>query len=490
MTATTEQATGAAASTPGVGRVARVTGPVVDVEFPVEAMPALYNALNVDVVFNADEEQGADRSTLTLEVAQHLGDNLVRAISMQPTDGLVRGAEVRDSGGPITVPVGDVTKSHVWNALGKPLDVPESSLEITERWGIHRPAPAFDQLESKTEVFATGIKVLDLLTPYVKGGKIGLFGGAGVGKTVLIQEMIYRVAEEFGGVSVFAGVGERTREGNDLFGEMTESGVINKTALVFGQMDEPPGTRLRVALSALTMAEYFRDVQKQDVLLFIDNIFRFTQAGSEVSTLLGRMPSAVGYQPTLADEMGVLQERITSTRGHSITSLQAIYVPADDLTDPAPATTFAHLDATTVLSRPISELGIYPAVDPLDSTSRILDPRYVGDEHYQVASQVKEVLQRLKDLQDIIAILGIDELSEEDKVLVGRARRIQRFLSQNMFVAEAFTGQPGSFVPVDETITSFKALINGEFDHIPEQAFFMCGGIEDVERNAAKIAKG
>jgi F-type H+/Na+-transporting ATPase subunit beta len=365
--------------------------------------------------------------------------------------------------------------------------VEESSLEITERRGIHAQAPTFDQLESKTEVFWTGIKVIDLLTPYVKGGKIGLFGGAGVGKTVLIQEMITRVAKNFGGVSVFAGVGERTREGNDLFLEMTESGVINDTALVFGQMDEPPGTRLRVALSALTMAEYFRDVQKQDVLLFIDNIFRFTQAGSEVSTLLGRMPSAVGYQPTLADEMGMLQERITSTRGHSITSLQAIYVPADDLTDPAPATTFAHLDATTVLSRPISELGIYPAVDPLDSTSRILDPRIVGDEHYAVAARTKEILQRYKDLQDIIAILGIDELSEEDKVLVNRARRIQRFLSQNMFVAEQFTGMPGSFVPVEETIASFRALAEGEYDHIPEQAFFMSGGIEDVERNAAKL---
>ncbi len=362
-----------------------------------------------------------------------------------------------------------------------------STLDITERWGIHRQPPAFDQLESKTEVFWTGIKVIDLLTPYVKGGKIGLFGGAGVGKTVLIQEMITRVAKNFGGVSVFAGVGERTREGNDLFLEMTESGVINDTALVFGQMDEPPGTRLRVALSALTMAEYFRDVQKQDVLLFIDNIYRFTQAGSEVSTLLGRMPSAVGYQPTLADEMGMLQERITSTRGHSITSLQAIYVPADDLTDPAPATTFAHLDATTVLSRPISELGIYPAVDPLDSSSRILDPRIVGDEHYAVAARTKEILQRYKDLQDIIAILGIDELSEEDKVLVNRARRIQRFLSQNMFVAEQFTGMPGSFVPVEETIASFKALAEGEYDHIPEQAFFMSGGIEDVERNAAKL---
>jgi F-type H+-transporting ATPase subunit beta len=376
----------------------------------------------------------------------------------------------------------------VWNTLGKPLDVEESTLKITDRWPIHRQPPKFDELEPKTEMFVTGIKVIDLLTPYVKGGKIGLFGGAGVGKTVLIQEMIYRVSENFGGVSVFAGVGERTREGNDLFLEMTESGVINKTALVFGQMDEPPGTRMRVALSALTMAEYFRDVKNQDVLLFIDNIFRFTQAGSEVSTLLGRMPSAVGYQPTLADEMGQLQERITSTRGNSITSMQAIYVPADDITDPAPHTTFAHLDATTVLSRPISELGIYPAVDPLDSTSRILSPLYLGEEHYAVAQRVKEVLQRYKDLQDIIAILGIDELSEEDRVLVGRARRIQRFLSQNMFVAEAFTGQAGSFVPLEETIASFRALTNGDYDHLPEQAFFMAGNIEDVEKNASKLA--
>jgi F-type H+-transporting ATPase subunit beta len=413
---------------------------------------------------------------------------MVRAISMQPTDGLIRGATVKSTGSPISVPVGDVTLGHVWNTLGKPLDVEESSLKITQRWPIHRQPPKFDELEPKTEMFVTGIKVIDLLTPYVKGGKIGLFGGAGVGKTVLIQEMIYRVSENFGGVSVFAGVGERTREGNDLFLEMTESGVINKTALVFGQMDEPPGTRMRVALSALTMAEYFRDVQNQDVLLFIDNIFRFTQAGSEVSTLLGRMPSAVGYQPTLADEMGQLQERITSTRGNSITSMQAIYVPADDITDPAPHTTFAHLDATTVLSRPISELGIYPAVDPLDSTSRILSPLYLGEEHYAVAQRVKEVLQRYKDLQDIIAILGIDELSEEDRVLVGRARRIQRFLSQNMFVAEAFTGQAGSFVPLEETIASFRALTNGDYDHLPEQAFFMAGNIEDVEKNASKLA--
>ena len=486
MTATTE----ATSITTGVGRIARVTGPVVDVEFPPDAMPGIYNALKVDVTFGSGVDGGeADSRELTLEVEQHLGDNMVRAISLQPTDGLVRGAEVRDTGAAISVPVGDVTKGHVWNTLGEPLDVPASSLEITERWPIHRQPPPFDQLESKTQMFETGIKVVDLMTPYVLGGKIGLFGGAGVGKTVLIQGMIHRVAENFGGVSVFAGVGERTREGNDLFGEMTESGVIDKTALVFGQMDEPPGTRLRVALSALTMAEYFRDVQKQDVLLFVDNIFRFTQAGSEVSTLLGRMPSAVGYQPTLADEMGQLQERITSTRGHSITSMQAIYVPADDITDPAPHTTFAHLDATTVLSRPISELGIYPAVDPLDSASRILDPTYIGQEHYTVARRVQQILQRYKDLQDIIAILGIDELSEEDKILVGRARRIQRFLSQNLFVAEAFTGQPGSFVPLSETLASFKALADGEYDHIPEQAFFMCGGVEDVERKAAELAK-
>lgn len=474
------------------GRVARVTGPVVDVEFPVDGMPQIYYALHVDVDLPAADENienTTQRRELTLEVAQHIGDGLIRAISMQPTDGLVRGAEVRSTGAPIEVPVGVVTLGHVWNTLGEPLDVPASSLDIKERWPIHRASPPFDELEGRTEMFVTGIKVIDLLTPYVKGGKIGLFGGAGVGKTVLIQEMIYRVAEEFGGVSVFGGVGERTREGNDLFLEMTESGVINKTALVFGQMDEPPGTRMRVALTALTMAEYFRDVQKQDVLLFIDNIFRFTQAGSEVSTLLGRMPSAVGYQPTLADEMGQLQERITSTRGHSITSMQAIYVPADDITDPAPHTTFAHLDATTVLSRPISELGIYPAVDPLDSTSRILAPQYIGEEHYQVAQRVKEILQRYKDLQDIIAILGIDELSEEDRVLVGRARRIQRFLSQNMFVAEAFTGQPGSFVPLDETVASFKALANGDYDHVPEQAFYMAGGIEDVEAKAVALEK-
>ncbi|HSE56363.1 MAG TPA: F0F1 ATP synthase subunit beta [Nocardioidaceae bacterium] len=473
-----------AAETFGVGRVVRVIGPVVDVEFPVDAMPDIYNALHVDVSLSGEDK------TLTLEVAQHVGDNIVRAISMQPTDGLVRGTDVRDTGEAISVPVGDITKGHVFNAIGECLNLePGQRLEVTERWPIHRKAPAFDQLESKTQMFETGIKVIDLLTPYVQGGKIGLFGGAGVGKTVLIQEMIYRVAENFGGVSVFAGVGERTREGNDLIGEMTETGVIEKTALVFGQMDEPPGTRLRVALSALTMAEYFRDVARQDVLLFIDNIFRFTQAGSEVSTLLGRMPSAVGYQPTLADEMGVLQERITSTRGHSITSLQAIYVPADDITDPAPHTTFAHLDATTVLSRPISELGIYPAVDPLDSTSRILDPRYVGDEHYNTARRVKEILQRYKDLQDIIAILGIDELSEEDKILVNRARRIQRFLSQNTFVAKAFTGLDGSFVPITETIEAFTKIADGEYDHVPEQAFFLCGGLDDLERNYQALQK-
>jgi len=486
MTTTAEQTSEQQEAT-ATGRVARVIGPVVDAEFPGDAMPEIYNALTIELDL-AGQGEGEGTKTLTLEVAQHIGDNMVRAISMQPTDGLVRGSTVTNTGAPISVPVGDVVKGHVFNALGVPLDVPASSIEVKERWPIHRSAPSFDQLEGRTTMMVTGIKVIDLLTPYVDGGKIGLFGGAGVGKTVLIQEMIRRVAQEFGGVSVFAGVGERTREGNDLFTEMTESGVIESTALVFGQMDEPPGTRLRVALSALTMAEYFRDVQKQDVLLFIDNIFRFTQAGSEVSTLLGRMPSAVGYQPTLADEMGVLQERITSTRGHSITSMQAIYVPADDITDPAPHTAFAHLDATTVLSRPISQLGIYPAVDPLDSTSRILDPRYIGDEHYRIAQRVKEILQKYRDLQDIIAILGIDELSEEDKIIVARARRIQRFLSQNFFVAKQFTGQEGSFVPLEETLRSFDALCNGEFDHLPEQAFLSVGGVEDVEKKAAQLA--
>ncbi|MQA05350.1 MAG: F0F1 ATP synthase subunit beta [Streptosporangiales bacterium] len=463
------------------GRVARVIGPVVDVEFPTEAMPELNHALEVEV------ELLGEARTLTLEVAQHLGDNLVRTICMQPQDGMVRGTPVRSTGAPISVPVGDQVKGHVFNVLGKCLDEPDLQLS-GETWPIHRSAPKFVDLAPKTEMLATGIKVIDLLTPYVQGGKIGLFGGAGVGKTVLIKEMIIRVARNFGGTSVFAGVGERTREGNDLFLEMSEDGVINDTALVFGQMDEPPGTRLRVALSALTMAEYFRDVQEQDVLLFIDNIFRFTQAGSEVSTLLGRMPSAVGYQPTLADEMGQLQERITSTRGRAITSMQAVFVPADDYTDPAPATTFAHLDATTELSREVFALGIFPAVDPLTSSSRILDPLYVGEEHHQVASRVKEILQRYKDLQDIIAILGIDELSEEDKVIVGRARRIQRFLSQNMYAAEQFTGQAGSFVPLDETIASFKALCDGEVDHLPEQAFLLCGGLDDVKENAKKLS--
>ncbi|MFD4431584.1 F0F1 ATP synthase subunit beta [Nocardia sp. NPDC058497] len=463
------------------GRVVRVIGPVVDVEFPRGAIPALFNALNADI------KLASVAKTLTLEVAQHLGDNIVRTISMQPTDGLVRGASVTDLGKPISVPVGDIVKGHVFNALGDCLDSPGLGRD-GEQWGIHRKPPSFDQLEGKTEMLETGVKVIDLLTPYVKGGKIGLFGGAGVGKTVLIQEMITRIAREFSGTSVFAGVGERTREGTDLHLEMEEMGVLQDTALVFGQMDEPPGTRMRVALSALTMAEYFRDVQHQDVLLFIDNIFRFTQAGSEVSTLLGRMPSAVGYQPTLADEMGELQERITSTRGRSITSLQAIYVPADDYTDPAPATTFAHLDATTELSRPISQKGIYPAVDPLTSTSRILEASIVGDRHFQVANEVKRILQKYKELQDIIAILGMDELSEEDKVLVGRARRLEKFLGQNFIVAEKFTGQPGSVVPLEQTIDDFDRVCKGEFDHFPEQAFNSCGGLDDVEAAAKKIA--
>jgi F-type H+-transporting ATPase subunit beta len=460
-----------------------VTGPVVDIEFPHDSIPQIYNALQTTYTLDGVE------IVLTLEVAQHLGDDLVRAIALKPTDGLVRGQEVRDTGEAISVPVGDVTKGKVFNVLGEVLNGDGKKIEIKERWPIHRKPPAFDQLESKTQLFETGIKVIDLLTPYVQGGKIGLFGGAGVGKTVLIQEMIQRVAQDHGGVSVFAGVGERTREGNDLIHEMEEAGVFDKTALVFGQMDEPPGTRLRVALSALTMAEYFRDVQKQDVLLFIDNIFRFTQAGSEVSTLLGRMPSAVGYQPNLADEMGILQERITSTRGHSITSLQAIYVPADDYTDPAPATTFAHLDATTELSREIASKGLYPAVDPLTSTSRILDPRYIGADHYRVATTVKQILQKNKELQEIIAILGVDELSEEDKITVSRARRIQQFLSQNTYMAKKFTGVEGSTVPLKDTIESFDAIAKGEFDHVAEQAFFNVGAITDVEEKWAQIQK-
>ena len=481
MTATAE--TTQAAATGGIGRVARVIGPVVDVEFAADQIPEIGNALLVDT-----EVMGETR-TMTMETALHVGDNIVRAIALKPTDGMRRGAEVRDTGAPISVPVGDITKGHVWNATGDVLNVDPSSIEITERWPIHRPAPPFDQLESRTQMLETGIKVLDLLTPYVQGGKIGLFGGAGVGKTVLIQEMIYRIAHNFGGTSVFAGVGERTREGNDLINEMEEAGVLKDTALVFGQMDEPPGTRLRVALSALTMAEYFRDVQNQDVLLFIDNIFRFTQAGSEVSTLLGRMPSAVGYQPNLADEMGQLQERITSTRGHSITSMQAIYVPADDYTDPAPATTFAHLDATTELSREIASRGLYPAVDPLSSSSRILDPQYVGQTHYDTAVEVKQILQRNKELQDIIAILGIDELSEEDKIIVNRARRIQQFLSQNTYMAEKFTNIPGSTVPLADTIESFRMIVRGDVDHIAEQAFFNVGNMDDVMANWSKMSK-
>jgi F-type H+-transporting ATPase subunit beta len=472
------------AKTTGTGRIARVNGPVVDIEFPHDAIPEIYNALQTVIDLNGE------KTTLTLEVAQHLGDDLVRAIALKPTDGLVRGGLVTDTGAPISVPVGDVTKGKVFNVVGEILNgKPGDKVEIKETWPIHRQPPPFDQLESKTQMFETGIKSIDLLTPYVLGGKIGLFGGAGVGKTVLIQEMIYRVAEDHDGVSVFAGVGERTREGNDLIDEMTESGVIDKTALVFGQMDEPPGTRLRVALSALTMAEYFRDVQKQDVLLFIDNIFRFTQAGSEVSTLLGRMPSAVGYQPNLADEMGLLQERITSTRGHSITSLQAIYVPADDYTDPAPATTFAHLDATTELSREIASKGLYPAIDPLTSTSRILDPRYIAADHYETAIRVKAILQKNKELQEIIAILGVEELSEEDKVTVSRARRIQQFLSQNTYMAEKFTGVKGSTVPLKDTIEGFSAIANGDLDHVAEQAFFNVGGLDMVMANWERIQK-
>jgi F-type H+/Na+-transporting ATPase subunit beta len=463
------------------GRVVRVIGPVVDVEFPPAALPEINTALSVSVTLDGETRE------IVCEVAQHIGEGTVRTIALRPTDGLIRGAPVHNAGSPIRVPVGEGVLGHVYNVLGEPLDTAPENIHPSDWWPIHREPPPFDELEPKQQMLETGIKVIDLLEPYVQGGKIGMFGGAGVGKTVIIQEMIRRQAQQHGGVSVFAGVGERTREGNDLFLEMTESGVLDNTALVFGQMDEPPGVRLRVALSALTMAEYFRDVERKDVLLFIDNIFRFTQAGSEVSTLLGRMPSAVGYQPTLADEMGELQERITSTKGRSITSLQAIYVPADDITDPAPHTAFAHLDATTVLSRDIAALGIYPAVDPLDSTSRILDPRYVGEDHYAVARRVQEILQRYKDLQDIIAILGVDELSEEDKVIVSRARKIQRFLSQPFFVAEQFTGIPGKYVPVDETIASFKAIAEGEYDHLPEQAFLLVGGIEEAVEQAKRL---
>ena len=463
------------------GKVVSIAGPVIDVEFPEDSLPEINSALSFDLIVDGET------ITVLAEVAQQIGDSRVRAISLKPTDGLTRGTAVKNTGSGIQVPVGDVTLGHVWNVIGEPLDVDLSTLDIDERWEIHRPAPSFDSLEPSAKMFETGIKVIDLLTPYKEGGKIGLFGGAGVGKTVLITEMINRVATKHGGVSVFAGVGERTREGTDLFLEMEESGVLDKAALVFGQMDEPPGVRLRIALAGVTMAEYFRDVQNQDVLLFIDNIFRFVQAGSEVSTLLGRMPSAVGYQPTLADEMGELQERITSTRGKSITSLQAVYVPADDYTDPAPFTSFTHFDGTTELSRDIASLGIYPAVDPLASTSTILTPEVVGDRHYNVARRVQEVLQRYKELQDIIAILGLDELSEEDRVTVDRARKVERFLSQPMFVAEVFTGQPGVFTSIDDTVSSFEALVQGDLDHLPEQAFYMVGGAEEVERKAAEL---
>jgi len=463
------------------GRVVGIAGPVIDVEFPPGALPALNTAVEFDI------ELDGETIPVLAEVAQQLGGGRLRAVCLRPTDGLKRGTEVRNTGRGITVPVGDKVLGHVWNVWGQPLDSAPEGFADMERWEIHREAPSFDALEPSATMFETGIKVIDLLTPYVAGGKIGLFGGAGVGKTLLITEMINRVASQHGGVSVFAGVGERTREGTDLRLEMMESGVFEKAALVFGQMDEPPGVRLRVALSALTMAEYFRDVQNQDVLLFIDNIFRFVQAGSEVSTLLGRMPSAVGYQPTLADEMGELQERITSTRGRSITSLQAVYVPADDYTDPAPFTTFTHLDATTELSRQVAALGIYPAVDPLASTSTILAPEIVGQHHYDVARRVQETLQRYKELQDIIAILGLDELSDEDRQIVNRARKVQRFLSQPFYVAEVFTGLTGEYVPVSETVESFEAIVNGELDEVPEQAFLNVGGVEQVYAKAKSL---
>jgi F-type H+-transporting ATPase subunit beta len=460
--------------TDNVGRIVEIKGVVIDAVFTGE-LPGINTALHIAIPASEDREAG----TLVAEVQQHLGDDRVRAVAMDSTDGLARGLEVTDTGAPISVPVGDQTLGRLWNVLGDPIDKKEAPEDGGERWPIHRDPPSFRDLSPKIEIFETGIKVIDLIAPYVKGGKVGLFGGAGVGKTVLIQELIHNVAREHGGVSVFAGVGERTREGNDLWLEMEESGVLDKVALVYGQMNEPPGARLRVGLSGLTMAEYFRD-QGQDVLLFIDNIFRFVQAGSEVSALLGRMPSAVGYQPTLATEMGQLQERITSTRTGSVTSVQAIYVPADDLTDPAPANTFAHLDATTVLSRAIVEMGIYPAVDPLDSVSRALQPGIVSDEHYQVATRVQEILQRYKDLQDIIAILGMDELSDEDKLTVSRARKIQRFLSQPNFVAEQFTGQPGKYVKLEDTIAGFSEIIEGKHDDLPEQAFYMVGTIEEA----------
>ena len=466
------------------GRVVAIAGPVVDVEFPPEFIPEINMAVEMDL------EVDGETVTIIAEVAQQIGEGRVRCVCLKPTDGLRRGTVVRNTGKGISVPVGSGVLGHVFNVTGKPLDIDTIDAGIEDTWQIHREAPLFANLEPRAQMFETGIKVIDLLEPYVQGGKIGLFGGAGVGKTVLIMEMINRVAQHHGGVSVFAGVGERTREGTDLWLEMQESGVIEKAALVYGQMDEPPGVRLRVALSALTMAEYFRDVKGQDVLLFIDNIFRFVQAGSEVSTLLGRMPAAVGYQPTLADEMGALQERITSTKGRSITSLQAVYVPADDYTDPAPFTTFTHLDATTELSRQIASLGIYPAVDPLASTSNVLAPHIVGDRHYNITIRVQEVLQRYKELQDIIAILGMDELSEEDRVTVYRARKIQRFLSQPLFVGEVFTGLKGIYVPIQETIESFEALVNGELDDIPEQAFLNVGGVEAVLAKAKSLQEG
>ena len=451
------------------GIIHQIIGPVIDIKFEPEHLPDLLNAINIEI----------DDRTIVAEVAQHIGDDIVRCVALSSTDGLRRGMEASDTGGPISVPVGPEVLGRLFNVIGETIDGREPVVTET-RSSIHKPAPSFEEQDTSAQIFETGIKVIDLIAPYTKGGKVGLFGGAGVGKTVLIQELIHNIAKEHGGISVFAGVGERTREGNDLYYEMIESGVIEKTAMVFGQMNEPPGARMRVALTGLTMAEYFRDVEGQDVLLFIDNIFRFTQAGSEVSALLGRVPSAVGYQPTLATEMGALQERITSTKKGSITSVQAVYVPADDLTDPAPATTFAHLDATTVLSRAITALGIYPAVDPLDSTSRIMDPLILGEEHYNTARGVQEVLQRYKDLQDIIAILGMDELSEEDKLVVNRARKIQRFLSQPFSVAEQFTGTPRKYIPLKETIRGFREILDGRHDEIPEQMFLMAGGIDEV----------
>jgi F-type H+-transporting ATPase subunit beta len=474
---------GTSAQKANIGKVVQVIGPVLDVEFESEHLPELYNALRI----REKSDSGVDID-VTVEVQQHIGRNQVRAVAMSSTDAVVRGMNVEDTGAPIRVPVGEAALGRILNVIGNPVDNGPAIPDDVERWPIHRPAPEFANLEPKTEVFETGIKVIDLIAPFVKGGKIGLFGGAGVGKTVVIMELINNVQKGHGGKSVFCGVGERTREGNDLYLEMKESGVLGSTALIYGQMNEPPGARLRVGLSGLTVAEYFRDVENADVLVFIDNIFRFTQAGSEVSALLGRMPSAVGYQPTLATEMGDLQERITSTKNGSITSVQAIYVPADDITDPAPATAFAHLDATVVLSRAITELGIYPAVDPLASSSRILDAQFIGERHYKVATDVQRILQRYKELQDIIAILGMDELSEEDKLVVGRARRIQRFMSQPFAVAEQFTGIKGQYVKLEETISSFERLVAGEFDQYPEQAFFMQGGIDGVVETAKRLS--